>query len=130
VGAGYDDHQFTDFKTVGRGHATSSTRGNWGVYGLFDQILVRFGEPGSNRGFCVTGSALISPDQSVSQIPFFSTVGFLVRGLFPSRPRDGNGFGIVYGYFSNDLQDSQRRARGDESHRRGAAIPVVRHKLG
>jgi porin len=85
--------------------------GNWGVYGLFDQMLVRFGEPGSNRAFGVIGSALISSDQSVSQIPLFSTVGFLVRGLFPSWPGDGDGFGVVYGYFSNDLQDSQRRAR-------------------
>jgi carbohydrate-selective porin OprB len=76
-----------------------------------DQMLLRFGEPGSNRGLGVTGSALISPDQSVSQMPFFSTAGFLVRGLFPSRPGDGGGFGIVFGQFSNDLQDSQRRAQ-------------------
>jgi porin len=110
-GVWYDDHQFTDFNTVARSHAPSSSRGNWGFYGLFDQMLVRFGEPGSNRGFGVTGSALISPDQSVSQMPFFSTAGFLVRGLFPSRPGDGGGFGVVSGYFSNDLQDSQRRAR-------------------
>jgi porin len=111
AGVWYDDHQFTDFNTVARGQAPSSTRGNWGFYGLFDQMLVRFGEPGSNRGFGVTGSALISPDQSVSQMPFFSTAGFLVRGLFPSRPGDGGGFGVVTGYFSHDLQDSQRRAR-------------------
>jgi porin len=111
AGFWYDNSQFTDFNTVARGHAPSRTRGNWGLYGLFDQMLVRFGEPGSNRGFGVTGSALISPDQSVSQIPFFSTAGFLVRGLFPSRPGDGGGFGVVSGYFSNDLQDSQRRAR-------------------
>jgi porin len=110
-GVWYDDHQFTDFNTVARGHAPGSTRGNWGFYGLFDQMLVRFGEPGSNRGLGVTGSALISPEQSVSQMPFFSTAGFLVRGLFPSRPGDGGGFGVVSGYFSNDLQDSQRRAR-------------------
>src|SRR5258708_23165916 len=73
VGVWYDDHQFTDFNTVARGHAPGSTRGNWGFYGLFDQMLVRFGERGSNRGFGVTGSALISPDQYLSAIPFFST---------------------------------------------------------
>jgi porin len=44
-------------------------------------------------------------------MPFFSTAGFLVRGLFPSRPGDGGGFGVVFGQFSNDLQDSQQRAR-------------------
>jgi porin len=74
-------------------------------------VLVRLGEPGSNRGFGVTGSVLVSPDQSVSQMPFFATGGFLVRGLFPSRPTDVGGFGVVFGYFSNDLQDSQRRVQ-------------------
>jgi porin len=73
--------------------------------------LVRFGEPGSNRGFGITGSILGSPDESVSQMPFFFTAGFLVRGLFASRPTDVGGFGIVYGHFSNDLQDAQRRAQ-------------------
>src|SRR5229473_6543450 len=107
----HDDSQFTDFNTVARGHALGVTRGNWGFYGLFDQMLVRFGEPGSNRGFGVTGSVLISPDQSVSQVPFFYTAGFLVRGLFPSRPTDGGGFGVVSGSFSNDLQISQMLAQ-------------------
>jgi porin len=111
VGGWYDNSQFTGFNTAARGHAPGVTRGNWGVYGLFDQMLVRFGEPGSNRGFGVTGSVLNSPDQSVSQMPVFYTAGFLVRGLFPSRPADGGGFGVVSGYFSNDLQDFQRRAR-------------------
>ena len=54
---------------------------------------------------------MVSPDQSVSQMPFFSTAGFLVRGFFQSRPTDVGGLGVVFGYFSNDLQDSQRRAQ-------------------
>jgi hypothetical protein len=70
-----------------------------------------FGSEGLAATAVSASPALISPDQSVSQIPLFSTAGFLVRGLFPSRPGDGGGFGVVYGYFSNDLQDSQRRAR-------------------
>jgi porin len=109
AGVWYDNSQFTDFNTVGRGHSPRTTRGNWGFYGLFDQVLVRFGEHGSNRGFGVTGSLMVSPHQSVSQMPFFSTAGVLVRGLFQSRPTDVGGFGVVFGYFSNDLQDSQRR---------------------
>ena len=44
-------------------------------------------------------------------MPFFSNAGFLVRGLFPSRPTDATGFGVVFGQFSSDLQDSQRRAQ-------------------
>jgi porin len=119
----YDHSQFTGFNTVASGHAPGLTRGNWGFYGLFDQMLVRFGGPGSNRGFGVTGSVLISPDQSVSQIPFFSTAGVLVRGLFPSRPADGGGFGVVYGSFSNDLQISQLLAQ-----RKNPTVGAQRHE--
>ncbi|PYM11372.1 MAG: hypothetical protein DMD81_27110 [Candidatus Rokuibacteriota bacterium] len=111
AGFWYDDHQFTDFTTVARGRAPGGTRGNWGFYGLFDQVLMRFGEPGSNRGFGVTGSVLVSPDQSISQMPVFATAGVLARGMFPSRPTDVGGFGVAYGRFSDDLQDSQRRAQ-------------------
>ena len=111
AGFWYDHSRFPDFTTVGRGQAPHMTRGSWGFYGLLDQVLVRFGEPGSNRGFGVTGSLIIAPDQSISQMPYFFTAGFLVRGVFPSRPTDVGGFGIVYGHFSNDLQDAQRRAQ-------------------
>src|SRR5260370_22528432 len=86
-------------------------------------MVVRFGEPRSNRGFGVTGSVLISPDQSVSQVPFFYTAGFLVRGLFPSRPTDGGGFGVVSGSFSNDLQISQKLAQ-----QRNPPVGVQRHE--
>jgi porin len=114
AGFWYDDSLYTDFTTVARGRPPGNSRGNWGLYGLFDQVLVRFGEPGSNRGLGVTGSVLVSPDQSVSQMPFFATAGVLVRGLFPSRATDVGGVGVVYGHFSNDLQDSQRRARATD----------------
>jgi len=105
AGLWYDDSQFTDFNT-GR-----LERGNWGFYTLFDQVLVRFGEPGSNRGFGVAGSFLASPDQSVSKMPYFFTAALAARGIFASRPTDVAGLGVVFGHFSNDLQDSQQRAQ-------------------
>jgi len=105
VGGWYDNSDFTDFNTG------NLMRGNWGCYGLFDQVLVRFGERGSHRGFGVTGSILVSPDQSVSQMPYFVTAGLVTRGIFPSRPVDVAGLGVVFGHFSNDLQDSQQRAQ-------------------
>ena len=111
AGFWYDDHRYTDFTTVARGRAPGVARGNWGVYGLFDQVLIRFGGPGSNRGLGVTGSVLVSPDESISQMPVFATAGVLARGIFPSRPTDVGGVGIAYGRFSDDLQDSQRRAQ-------------------
>jgi porin len=105
AGFWYDNSRFTDFNTG------ALNRGNWGFYGMFDQVLVRFGEPSSHRGFGVAGSFLASPDQSISQMPYFFTCALVTRGIFPSRPRDIVGLGVVYGHFSNDLQNFQRRAQ-------------------
>jgi porin len=109
-GLWYDNSQFIDFNTGGL------QRGNWGFYTLFDQVLVRFGERGSSRGFGIAGSFLVSPDQSVSQMPYFFTGVLAARGIFASRPKDGAGLGIVFGHFSNDLQDSQERAQALDPH--------------
>jgi len=78
---------------------------------LFDQVLVRSGEPASHRGFGVAGSFLASPDQSISRMPYFFTAALVTRGIFPPRPIDVIGLGVVYGHFSNDLQNFQRRAQ-------------------
>ena len=111
AGFWYDDHEYLDFTTVARNRPPDHARGNWGLYVLFDQVLVRFGESGSNRGFGITGSALGSPDQSVSVMPVFFTAGVVARGVFASRPTDLIGLGVVHGRFSEDLKESQRRAR-------------------
>jgi porin len=110
AGFWYDNSRFTDFNTG------ALNRGNWGFYGMIDQVLVRFGEPGSHRGFGVAGSFLASPDQSISQMPYFFTCALVTRGIFPSRPRDIIGLGVVYGHFSNDLQNSQRGAQQLETN--------------
>jgi len=44
-------------------------------------------------------------------MPYFFTAAFVTRGIFPSRPVDVAGFGVVFGNFSDDLQDSQQRAQ-------------------
>ena len=105
AGFWYDNSLFNDFNT------SELERGNWGFYTLFDQVLVRFGEQGSHRGFGIAGSFLLSPDQSVSQMPYFFTAALVTRGIFPWRPVDVIGLGVVYGHFSNDLQNFQRPAR-------------------
>jgi porin len=105
AGFWYDNSRFTDFNT------SEFERGNWGFYTMFDQVLVRFGEQGSRRGFGIAGSFLVSPDQSVSQMPYFFTAALVTRGIFPSRPIDVIGLGVVYGHVSNDLQNFQRRTQ-------------------
>jgi porin len=105
AGFWYDNSLYSDFNTG------AVNRGNWGFYGMFDQVVVRFGEPASHRGFGVAGSFLASPVQSNSQMPYFFTAALVTRGIFESRPRDIIGLGVVYGHFSNDQQDSQRQAQ-------------------
>jgi porin len=109
AGFWYDDGSFADFNTVGYGMAPTTQRGSWGFYGLFDQVLVPFGEPTSNRGFGVFGSFIVAPDESISQMPYFFTGGVACRGLFASRPRDTAGFALVHGDFCSDLRHAQER---------------------
>jgi porin len=44
-------------------------------------------------------------------MPYFCTTALVTRGIFPSRPVDVAGLGVVFGNFSEDLQDSQERAQ-------------------
>ena len=105
LGAWYDRSKLTDF------NSDASKRGSWGYYGLFDQVLVPFGAPGSNRGFGVFGSATVAPNSRVQQLPLFVTAGVSARGLFDARPRDAISLGVASGYFSDDLKRAQRNGR-------------------
>jgi hypothetical protein len=82
LGAWHDHARLTNFDSG------ATTRGSWGFYGLFDQVLVPFGVPGSNRGFGVFGSVTVAPDSRIQQLPLFFTAGVSARGLFDARPRD------------------------------------------
>jgi len=102
VGGWYDHSKLTDFESGAR------RRGSEGFYGLFDQVLVPFGTPGSHRGLGIFGSVTVAPDSHVQQLPLYYTAGLSARGLLAARPRDAVGFGIASGYFSNELQRAQR----------------------
>jgi porin len=105
AGFWYDNSAASEFGT------THSQRGSFGVYGLFDQVLIPFGERESNRGLGVFGSALFSTDPSVAQMPFFFTVGIAARGILPSRLDDWCALGVVYGEFSHDLEGVQEQTQ-------------------
>ena len=64
VGGWYNRSQFTDFESGGR------KRGSHDFYGLFDQVLVPFGTPGSS-GFGEFGSITVAPDSHIQQLPLF-----------------------------------------------------------
>ena len=85
AGFWYDDHQYIDFTTVARGGAPEVTRGNWGLYGLFDQVLVRFGGPaatGVSASPARCSSRQINPSVSCrsSRPPLSSSAACLRRG--------------------------------------------------
>ena len=105
AGVWYDDATLTDFQTG------AATRGSWGFYGLFDQVVIPFGPSGSNRGLSIFGSVMFGTDPAVQQMPFFFTAGVGARGFAESRPEDWCGLGVVYGHFSEDRQDAQRQAQ-------------------
>jgi porin len=109
VGAWYDDSSYTNYGTVATTEPAQTREGNWGLYGLFDQVALPWGNPSGNRGLGVFGSFLSSPDESVSKMPYFFTAGVVARGIAQSRPKDIVGFGAVFGQFSNELSDSQER---------------------
>jgi len=109
AGFWYDHNSFTDYTTIGYAQPAGTKQDNWGFYGMFDQVLIPFAEPTSNRGLGVFGSVLVSPDQSVSQMPYFFTAGVACRGILASRPADVVGFGMVFGEFSSDLRSAQER---------------------
>jgi porin len=120
-GIWYDGHTYQDFgtkvfgaKAPSLGIAPHPMRdGNFGFYGLFDQVLIRFGSPDEKilRGFGVTGCVQAAPLQDRSQMPLFFEAAILARGIFPQRPRDVAGFGIMYGRFSSELRNAQRLAQ-------------------
>ena len=114
LGAWYDNATLTDFESG------ASERGSSGFYGLFDQVLVPWGRPGSNRGLGVFGSVTVAPDSSVQQLPVFVTAGVSARGMLDARPRDAATFGVASGQFSEDLQRVQRNGR---SLRSSSGIP-------
>jgi porin len=102
LGGWYDDSTLTDFESG------ISKRGSHGIYGLFDQVLVPFGSPGSHRGLGTFGSVTVAPDSHIQQLPLYFTAGLSARGLFNARPRDAISFGLATGYFSDALQRAQR----------------------
>ena len=112
LGAWYDRSTLMDFESG------AENRGSWGFYGLFDQVLVPFGSPGSNRGFGVFGSVTVAPDSDIQQLPLFFTAGVSARGMFDARPRDVVCLGVASGHFSEDAATSPAKWTASWSRRR------------
>jgi porin len=117
LGAWFDGNDFANLEQqalsqVQPGIDPEIHTGNYGFYALADQVVLRWDDPGEEiaRGLGVVGSCLVSPDESVSQMPYFFNAGIAARGLDRDRPRDVAAFGVIFGEFSRDLRSGQRQA--------------------
>jgi porin len=108
-GTYFNGGRFVAFDSSPAGGLVANTAaGNYGLYALGDQAILRWGDPGENRHLGVFAAFNWAPDQRVNPVPYFFDAGLVAYGLLPSRPRDFAGFGVVYGSYSGDLQRAEK----------------------
>lgn len=107
-GAYFNGGTFEAFDSgLAGGAAAKTEQGNYGLYVLGDQAILRWGGPGENRHLGIFAAFTWAPDQRVNKVPYFVDAG-LVAYFLPSRPHDFAGFGAVYGSYSGDLRRTEQ----------------------
>jgi porin len=99
-GGYYDSSRYESFSDPG-----DERKGNYGLYGLLDQMVYREGGAGSDQGLTPWATLTLAPSQEVNSLPLFGAGGLVYQGLFPGRDDDTTNFGVYYGRFSDDLPD-------------------------
>ncbi|HKD66538.1 MAG TPA: carbohydrate porin [Candidatus Binataceae bacterium] len=78
-------------------------KGNYGFYFEAQQMIYRYGGPGSDVGFTPWLGVTFSPQQSTSQLPVFVLAGAVYHGLIPGRSDDNAACAFYYGKISDEL---------------------------
>jgi porin len=95
LGGFYDSNKFTNLKN------SSSTRsGTYSIYGMFQQMVYRDGEAGSQKGLTIWGETALAPKSNVSIMPYFVGGGLSYQGIIPRREDDIASAAVIYGTFS------------------------------
>ena len=94
-GGYYDSNRFNSLKNP---NATES--GTYSIYGLFQQMVYRDGEPGSLKGLTVWGATVLAPKSKVNIMPYFLGGGLSYQGLISGRDSDIASVGAIWGTFS------------------------------
>jgi porin len=94
-GGFYDSNRFASLNNPG-----STKSGLYSIYGLFQQMIYRDGEAGSQKGLTVWSEAAIAPKSTVSVMPYFVGGGLSYQGAIPRRDDDIASAGVIYGTFS------------------------------
>jgi porin len=94
-GGFYDSNRFTNLRSP-----DSTKTGLYSIYGMFQQMIYRDGDAGSQKGLTIWGEAALAPRSIVSSIPYFVGGGLSYQGAIPRRDDDIASFGVIYGAFS------------------------------
>jgi porin len=89
-----------DYETL----SGSSIRGaDYGFYFQAQQMIYRYGGPGSDIGLTPWLSIAYTPQQSINQVPLLVMAGAVYHGLLPGRSDDNTAVGFYYGKLSTSL---------------------------
>ena len=91
----------------------SSTATNaYGFYCHADQMVYQE-SGGSSQGLILWTALVLSPQESISKVPFQWNGGITYQGLLPGRNLDNTVFGLAYGSFSDDYSSAGEAYQGD-----------------
>ncbi len=71
--------------------------GNYGFYLQAQQMIYRYGGPGSDVGLTPWFTVAYNPEQQINQLPLLVMVGAAYHGLLPHRSDDSAGIAFYYG---------------------------------
>jgi porin len=116
LGGWYNSERFNDQRWDSNGVSLANTatttgtgkpvRGDWGIYGVVDQMLLRE-KAGGDQGLSAFLRAGGSPsDRNV--IAYYFDTGLAYKGLLADRPDDTVGLAVAYAAISSSLQSLDR----------------------
>lgn len=116
IGGWYNSENFRDLRRNAAGQSLADPlatdplgvrrRGNWGLYGLADQMVWR--PPGTTDvGIGLFVRAMGAPGDR-NLINFYLDAGVTYKGPFPIRPSDTAGIGVAYARYSDTVRDLDR----------------------
>lgn len=97
VGAFYSGADYEALPQSGR------KRGDYGFYIEGQQMIYRYGGPGSDIGLTPWLSIAYTPQESINQLPLLVMAGAVYHGLIPRRSDDYAAVGFYYGKLSTNL---------------------------
>lgn len=91
IGTFYSD---ADYQALSNG---STKRGNYGFYLEAQQMIYRYGGPGSDVGLTPWLTITSNPQQKINPLPLLVMIGAAYHGLIPRRSDDSTAMAFYYG---------------------------------